>query len=177
MKVINVHQRLLHASPERVGALIDTLSSPNDALSPRKLWPRMKFDRPMGVGAAGGHGPIRYFVESYVPGESIRFRFTGPKGFDGWHGFEVLDATSSFCILEHRIEMNTSGLARVTWPLIFRPLHDALTEDGLTHAQVSLGIAPVAVPWSRSVRFLRWLVTLPLLSLYPGPQLRSRPRG
>ena len=35
MKVINVHQRLLYASPERVGALIDALSSPADAMRSR----------------------------------------------------------------------------------------------------------------------------------------------
>lgn len=167
MRVTNVHQRLLYASPERVGALIDSLSSPADAMRSRQ-WPRLVFDRPLGVGAAGGHGPIRYFVEGHVPGQSVRFRFTGPKGFDGWHGFEVLDATRTHCILEHRIEMNTSGPALLTWPLMYRHLHDALTDDVLTQAQLSLGNTPKVVPWSAWVRFLRWLVTSPLLSLYPA---------
>jgi hypothetical protein len=156
MKVINVHQRLLHASPERVGALIDSLSSPADRLRPRH-WPRMIFDRPLSVGATGGHGPIRYFVEAYEPGQSIRFRFTGPKGFIGWHGFEVLDATAAHCVLEHRIEMEAVGPALFTWPFVYRHLHDALTDDAMTQAQISLGLTPVTVPWSRWVRLLRRL--------------------
>ena len=157
MKVVNVHQRLLHASPERVGALIDTLASPADALWPGRAWPRMRFDRPLGVGAAGGHGPIRYVVEAYTPGQSIRFRFTAPAGFDGWHGFEVLDATHAHCVLEHRIEMNARGPALLTWPLVVRHLHDACVEDALSQAQASLGNEPKAVPWPARVRLLQWL--------------------
>ena len=157
MKVTNVHQRLLHASPERVGALIDALSSPNDGLWPHG-WPRMKFERPLGVGASGGHGPIRYFVEAYEPGQSIRFRFTGPKGFDGWHGFEVLEATSAHCVLEHRIEMRTHGPALLSWHLLYRYLHDALIEDALAAGEASLGLERHVVPWSPYVRLLHWLV-------------------
>ena len=156
MKVVNVHQRLLHAPPEKVGALIDTLASPADALWPRG-WPRMQFDRPLGVGARGGHGPIRYTVEAYVPGQMLRFRFNGPTGFDGWHGFEVLDATAVHCVLEHRIEMEARGPALLTWPLAVRHLHDACVEDALSQAQVALGNTPKPVPWPARVRLLRWL--------------------
>jgi hypothetical protein len=157
MKVVNVHQRLIHASPERVGALIDTLASPADALWPGRAWPRMKFDRPLGVGAVGGHGPIRYVVEAYQPGQSIRFRFAGPRGFDGWHGFGVLDATPVFCVLEHRLEMNARGPALLSWPLAVRHLHDACVEDALSQAQASLDNAPKPAPWPTRVRLLHWL--------------------
>jgi hypothetical protein len=157
MKVVNVHQRLLHASRERAGSIIDALASPADAIWRQHDWPRMKFDRPLGVGAAGGHGPIRYVVAAYSPGEAIRFRFTGPKGFDGWHGLEVIDATAVHCVLEHRIEMRVHGRALLTWPLIYRPLHDALIEDALACAQSALGNEPHRVPWSPWVRLLRWI--------------------
>jgi hypothetical protein len=159
MKVVNVHQRLLHASPERVGTLIDSLGSPADALWPGWDWPRMKFDRPLAVGAIGGHGPIRYTVETYTPGQSVRFRFTAPKGFDGWHGFEVLDATSAHCVLEHRIEMRVRGTALLYWLLVIRPLHDVCVEDVLSQTQVSLGIEPRPVAWTGVVRLLRWLAS------------------
>jgi len=157
MNVINTHRRLLHASPERVGKLIDALSSPNDGLWPHG-WPRMKLDRPLGVGAKGGHGPIRYFVEAYEPGQSIRFRFTGPKGFDGWHGYDVLEATPAHCILEHRLEMQTRGPAVLMWPLLYRPLHDALLEDSLAAGETALGLERHTVPWSPYIRLLRRLV-------------------
>jgi hypothetical protein len=157
MRVVNVHQRLLHATPQQVGALLDQLASPDDVLWPHETWPKMKFDRPLGVGASGGHGPIRYFVEAYTPGHSIRFRFTAPKGFNGWHGCEILEATPFHCVLEHRIEMTLEGRALFTWPFIVRWLHDACVEDLLSRAQVALGNEPKPTPWSRWVRVLRWL--------------------
>lgn len=89
MDVLNIHKRKLEADPTAVGALLDSLSSPEDRLWPRHAWPRMAFDRPLEVGARGGHGPIRYVVEAYTPGQSIRFRFIGPSGFDGFHGYEI----------------------------------------------------------------------------------------
>ena len=159
MKVVNVHQRLLHASPERVGALIDSLGSPADAMWPGRAWPRMKLDRPMAVGASGGHGPIRYVVEAYTPGQSVRFRLTAPRGFEGWHGFEVLDATPAHCVLEHRIEMRARGPALLYWPLVIGPLHDVCVEDVLSQAQLSLGLEPRPVPWTARVRLLRWLAS------------------
>jgi hypothetical protein len=171
VKVLNIHERELPASPQQVGALIDSLSSRDDALWPRRSWPRMAFDRPLGVGAAGGHGPVRYVVEAYAPGQSIRLRFTGPRGFDGHHRLEIVNITEQHCVLRHTIEMTTRGAARLTWPLFFRPLHDALLEDALAVAEASLGQTPLVRPWSLRVRVLRWLVSRGRTS----PQLTPQP--
>lgn len=159
MQVLNVHQRELRATPELVGALIDSLSSSSDALWPFHSWPRMAFDRPLAVGAAGGHGPVRYFVEEYVPGWSIRFRFTGPKGFDGFHSFQISILSEQSVELKHTIQMVTHGPAIFSWPVIFRPLHDALLEDCLAKAQASLGYPPLMRPWSPWVKSLRWVLS------------------
>jgi hypothetical protein len=159
MKLSNIHQRKIAASPDRVGALIDSLASPNDALWPRHCWPRMAFDRPLGIGARGGHGPIRYVVEGWSPGRSIRFRFTAPTGFDGRHGFDAELTDAQAVMLRHWIDMELRGPALLSWPLLYRPLHDALIEDALTTAQVSLGLTGVLVPWPRRVKCLRWMLT------------------
>jgi hypothetical protein len=116
MNVLNIHEREFSVSPGRVGALIDSLSSREDTLWPKQAWPLMEFDRILSVGAVGGHGPIRYFVEAYVPGKSIRFRFTGPRGFNGYHGYEVLELTPQSCVLRHTLGMTTRGLAIISWP-------------------------------------------------------------
>lgn len=159
MKVLNIHERELHAAPEKVGALIDSLSSPTDALWPRHSWPRMEFDRPLSVGANGGHGPIRYFVESYTQGQAIKFRFTGTKGFDGCHGYEIVSCSGDSCVLRHTLEMTAHGLALLSWPLAFRPMHDALIEDSLAVAQASLGLTPTVQVWSLWVRVLRSIIS------------------
>ena len=62
MLVRNVHYRALSVPPADVAPLLDGLASPTDRLWPVEAWPRMRFDRPLQVGAQGGHGPIRYTV-------------------------------------------------------------------------------------------------------------------
>lgn len=155
--VHNVHERQLPVPPEVVGRLIDALASPADELWPDELWPAMRFDRPMSVGARGGHGPIRYHVEDYAPGQRVRFRFEAPAGFDGYHEYVVVRSGGD-TVLRHSCVMRTVGPARLTWPLLYRPLHDALLEDSLDKATRSLGL-DVLEPqrWSWRVRRLRAL--------------------
>jgi hypothetical protein len=46
-----------------------------------------------------------------------------------------------------------------SWPALFGPLHDALIEDSLVTAQVSLGQPPQVRPWSLWVKVLRWVLS------------------
>ena len=157
--VLNIHERTLRASPLQAAGLLDGLSSPQDALWPSEAWPRMRFDRPLQPGALGGHGPIRYAVASYEHGRRICFRFTAPQGFIGQHWFEVLPQGESGTVLRHTIDMTLKGSALLSWPLVFRPLHDALVEDALAKAQAALGEQPDHVRWSAWVRLLRRVLT------------------
>ena len=159
MKVVNIHECELEADYDQVAKLIDSLSSEVDLIWPIQCWPRMKFDRPLSVGAKGGHGPIGYFVEAYRPGQSIRFRFTRPKGFNGFHEFNVVKSTHWSILLRHTIEMELEKSALLTWPFFIRPLHDALLEDALSTAQASLGMAPQMRPWSTWVKIIRWIMS------------------
>ena len=159
MKIVNIHERELQANLKQVGVLIDSLASREDNLWPKHSWPSMKFDRTLGVGASGGHGPVRYFVAEYATSDAIKFKFIDPKGFNGFHGYERIETSANTVILRHSLEMTTHGLAVLTWPLIFRPLHDALIEDSLATAAVALGHEHRIHPWSRWVRFLRWMIS------------------
>ena len=158
MRVRSVHERAFPAPLVTIGRLIDSLASENDQLWPRDRWPAMRFDRQLCVGASGGHGPIRYFVEAYGPGRSIRFRFTHPSGFDGFYGYECHEDGSAETVLRHVLEVNLTGSARFSWPLVFRPLHDALIEDSLERASTYVGAATEGRKWSIRVRLLRWLL-------------------
>jgi hypothetical protein len=156
--ISNIHSRKLPISAEKAGILIDLLSSDRDKLWPRQNWPPMKLDRPLAVGATGGHGPIRYFVSGYEQGQSISFTFVAPKGFDGTHAFKLTSNAPMSCTLTHSIEMNTTGLACLSWPLIFGPMHDALIEDSLTLAEQFADVEkPSKRPWSLWVQCLRLL--------------------
>jgi hypothetical protein len=67
MKIVNIHECRLEAGLPEAGALIDSLASDEDRLWPHEHWPSIRFDRPLGIGAVGGHGPIGYTVEAYNP--------------------------------------------------------------------------------------------------------------
>ena len=173
VKVLNIHERAFPVPAEAVGALIDTLASRDDALWPDHSWPRMIFDRPLRVGATGGHGQIRYRVEEYAPGRFIKFRFTGPKGFDGFHAYEVAIGEGNTTLLRHTLDMTARGLAVLSWPLMFRPLHDALIEDSLAVAEASLGQPPRVRAWSLWVRFLRLLISAGKAESQSTPDVRK----
>jgi len=155
VRIHNMHERHFPVPPDRVGRLIDGLGSTPDPLWPTEHWPPMRFDRPLGPGAAGGHGPIRYRVEEYEPGSRVRFRFTGPPGLTGSHEFAVR-ATPGGCLLHHAIQGRASGRMLAAWPLFFRPLHDALLEDALDKAERAVAGGTAGRPsWSWWVRLLR----------------------
>ncbi|MBL7496623.1 SRPBCC family protein [Frankia sp. CNm7] len=158
MAVLNVHSRRLPAAAEQVGVLLDSLASPADRLWPHQTWPSMRFDRPLEVGAVGGHGPIRYRIEAYLPGRWIRFRFTAPRGFDGFHEYIVRESSDGHATLQHLCTMRLRGSARLTWPLFYRPLHDALIEDSIDLAEWAATAASQPTGrWTYQVRLLRAL--------------------
>lgn len=157
MGVYNLHQRRLPATPEQVGELLDGLAGRDDRLWPDR-WPALSLDRPLTVGASGGHGPVRYTVEGYLPGRWVRFRFRAPRGFDGFHEFTVLPDPSGGAVLRHLLAMRARGPALLTWPLVFRPLHDALLEDALDRAERELtGTVLAPARWGVYTRVLRRL--------------------
>lgn len=154
--VFNAHERVLNAPWETVGALIDRLGSDEDVLWPSDRWPRLRLDKPLSVGARGGHGPIRYHVIEYEPGYMVRFRFSSPPGFLGHHEFILEHAPGDAVRLRHVVTLGLVGDARWTWPVVWRPLHDALMEDLMDRAEAAVTGQPVSPrKWSAWVGFLR----------------------
>ncbi len=162
MRILNVHERALAATPDQVGALLATLGSDGDRLWPWQDWPRMKLRDGPRVGSAGGHGPIRYVVEAVDPGRRIVFRFTRPHGWSGTHAFSVTAKSERRTTLRHALRMEATGRGSLAWAIIFRPLHDALIEDALARAAAEVGETDVLPPrHSLYVRLLRRLMRRP----------------
>ena len=116
----------------------------------------MRVEGGLRVGNRGSHGPVKYVVVEYLPPTRVRFRFVAPKGFLGTHTFEVFEEPEG-CKLEHRVEIELQGAARLWWPLVFGPLHDALAEDAVDRAVSALGATREPSRWSSWVRLLRVL--------------------
>jgi len=160
--VFDAHERVLHAPMAVVGALLERLGADDDPIWPSDRWPKLELDRGgLAVGARGGHGPIRYHVVEYEPGRRVRFRFTSPPGFMGHHEFileRAAEAGPDAVRLRHVLMMTPVDNARLSWPLVWKPLHDALMEDALDRAEGAVtGQTPPLRPWPRYVHVLRRL--------------------
>lgn len=165
MPVHNVHERELPAPADVVGRLLDRLATPGDPLWPSPPWAPMRFDRPLGPGADGGHGGIRYHVTRYAPGRALECAFDPATGCDGTHVFEVEPRGADRCVLRHRLTARTTGAMRLLWPLAVRACHDALLEHLLDNAERAVTgtvRAPVRYP-------LRARLVAPAVRAVPVP--------
>lgn len=120
----------------------------------------MRLDAPLGVGATGGHGPIRYRVVAYIPGKRVVFEFLPQgltRGLVGSHEFEVIPVDGG-ATLRHVLEARCAGLPALRWRAVIEPLHDALLEDALDRAERHvLGRVERPARWSAWVRLLAFL--------------------
>ncbi|GIF16461.1 DUF2867 domain-containing protein [Actinoplanes teichomyceticus] len=146
----NVHERVLPVPADQAGRLLDRVGAPGDPLWPSPTWIPMRFDRPLSVGADGGHGPVRYHVSGYEPGRRITFTFDPRIGLTGTHTIEVEPRDPHSCVLRHRITATSTGTMRLMWPALVRVCHDTVLEHLLDNAELAVTgtiARPVRYPW------------------------------
>jgi len=158
MKVVNIHKQTFSQSKEKLGVLLDTLSSKEDEIWPFENWPSMRFKNGLKEGSKGGHGPIRYSIEVYIPCEFIQFKFYKPKGFNGVHRFEINELEEGKTELKHVIEMNVVGFGILNWFLVIKPLHNALLCDALDKVKNHFKPNKQKKEWTLWVKVLRKLL-------------------
>lgn len=163
----NVHERVLPVPAAEVGRLLDRAGSADDPLWPTPSWPPIRFDRPLGIGADGGHGRVRYHVTAYEPGRRVEFTFHPRIGLVGTHTFEVLPRGPGSCLLRHRITAGTRGAMRILWPAVVRVCHDTVLEHLLDNAEQAV-TGTVARP-------VRYPLRARLAVALGGGRVRSRP--
>ncbi|MCR9145135.1 MAG: SRPBCC family protein [bacterium] len=134
MKVINIHERRVRTKRDLAAEVFESLATKRDRLWPRRKWPAIRLDASKAEHGRGGHGPIRYRVTEHRPGEKTIFEFEDAglsRGLEGRHYFELVQHDAEEFTARHVIEARLSGAALLFWPLVIRPLHDALVEDAL----------------------------------------------
>jgi hypothetical protein len=118
----------------------------------------MKLDAPLGVGASGGHGAVRYRCTAAIPHRLIEFTFDaiGDREFNGHHAFEILDRKGGV-ILRHTIDAQAPDRKTRWWfRLLVQPTHDVVVEELFDVIESLLGRSESALPrWSPWVRLLR----------------------
>ena len=149
----NAHVREIGAPTSEVGEVLDTLGSVDDRLWATDIWVAepVVFDRPLGVGAEGGHGSIRYSVIAYEPGRRIVFRFAPGGGLAGVHGFELAPVGTERTRLTHFLDAEISGWMRPLMPILIG-WHDAMVETAFDRAE-----REATGSLARPTRIPRWL--------------------
>jgi hypothetical protein len=152
-KIENVHVREIEAPPPVVGEILDTLGGPGDRVWASDIWQAepVVFDRPLGVGADGGHGSIRYSVVEYDPGRRVVFRFSPSGGLSGTHGFELESLREEWTRITHFLDAETSRWMRPLVPMLIG-WHDAMVETALDRVELE-----ATGSLARRTRIPRWL--------------------
>jgi Polyketide cyclase / dehydrase and lipid transport len=152
-RIHNVHEREIAAPAAVVGEILDSVGSADDRLWATDIWVAepVVFDRPLGVGASGGHGSIRYSVLEYEPSRRIVFEFSPGGGLSGTHRFELEPLGADRCRLRHVLEAETSRWMRPLEPILIG-WHDAMVETALDRAELG-----ATGSLERRTRIPRWL--------------------
>jgi hypothetical protein len=158
MKISNIHKRIINQAQSELNPIIKTLATKEDKVWPTKDWPRMKLDQGLQAGSKGGHGPISYVVQKYIPNELIQFRFTAPKNFVGIHQFEIESLNSNQTQITHTIDMDAKGTGILTWTIGVRWLHDALIEDAFDQIENQFSTEKKQSQWNLWVKTLRFFL-------------------
>ena len=161
MKIFNRHDRIIPAEKDALGSILDSLSGPEDALWPRETWPPMVLDPGLKVGAAGGHGPVRYRVSDYIPGRRAVFQFDRAglmAGINGRHYFEVVPRRGHV-IIRHDLEGDCDLGMWLKWTFFVRPLHNTVIEDAFDKVESRFSRTVVKrSQWGPYIRFLRRVI-------------------
>lgn len=155
MKVVNIHERTINQQKNQVWRFFETLSSDNDMVVATNKWSRMTMDKGLQVGSKGGHGPIGYSIQEFIPCELIKFEFTKPRGFYGYHKFELSETEEGKTKIKHTIEMDTSYKGYLLWIFAIRWLHDAFIEDAFDKVENHFAPIKKFSEWSLWVKLLR----------------------
>jgi hypothetical protein len=152
-RIHNVHAREIAAPVEVVAEILDTLGSSDDRVWASNIWVAepVVFDRPLGVGADGGHGSIRYSVIEYEPGRRIVFAFSPDGALSGTHRFELEPLGGDRCRLTHVLETETARWMRPLVPILIG-WHDAMVETAFDRAELE-----ATGSLQRRTRIPRWL--------------------
>ena len=155
-QIHNVHERVIEAPVDTVAALFDRVSSADDPVFPTPAWPPMRFDRPLSVGAVGGHGRIRYSVVGYEPGHRARFAFTPPA--NGYHELSVEPRGANASLVRHVLEQRPDLASWLAWVLVVRWAHNVIIEEVLDNFErAATGSLRRTTRWPVWVRLLHRL--------------------
>jgi hypothetical protein len=125
VKVHNVHERRVSASPDEVAGLFSDMD---------RLWPTHAFPAPTPADGRLRLGPMLW--EPVERGDApAAYRIVGPPEFRANHWFEVTPDGQGGTVLRHTVDGDAVGSFESLWRDRVEPLHDAYIEALFDRAQ------------------------------------------
>jgi hypothetical protein len=132
MKILNRHERMIAAPPERIAAYIADFGL---------IWPAQIAPAPRRQGDRRyGAGPMLW-EETERPGAVRAFRVLSPDQLQAGHWFE-LEPVEGGTLLRHTVEGTATGRYETIWPERIEPLHNRILEALLDNVQSGAAARP-----------------------------------
>jgi hypothetical protein len=152
-------RRFFISQQSGLNAIIDTFADDDSILWPVEVWPRDRFESKLALNACGGHGGTRYSVAEYVPGHFLKFEFTFPKSYHGFHSFRLTQVKNQQWLLEHNTFIKTNVWKWFLWVMLISPVHNALIQDAFDKAEKYASTNLLFLSkWPLRVYFIRHLL-------------------
>jgi hypothetical protein len=118
MKIMNRHERIIAATPERIAALIADFD---------RIWPTQIAPAPRLHGHRLYDAGLMLWEEYDRPGAARAFRVARPDELQGEHWFELGPAQGG-TVVRHTIQGCAAGKYEAIWRERVEPLHDLILE-------------------------------------------------
>lgn len=125
MRILNRHERLIAAPPERIAAIVADFGL---------IWPARIAPAPRPLGDRRYDTGLMVWQEYDRPGAVRAFRVVSPGELRAGHWFELVAAEGG-TLLRHTVEGTATGKYETIWPERIEPLHDQILEALLDNVQ------------------------------------------
>lgn len=131
MKILNRHERMIAAPPQRIAALVADFGL---------IWPAQITPVSREQGNRRYDTGLMLWEETERPGAVRAFRVLSPAEFQGGHWFE-LEPAEGGTLLRHTVEGSATGTYETIWPERIEPLHNRILEALLDNVQSAVACA------------------------------------
>jgi len=131
MKIRNIHERTIAATPEQIAPLLADFEG---------IWPTQIAPAPRAQGERLYKTSMMLWQEYDRPGAARAFRVLSPAELQGEHWFE-LERTPAGTLIRHTVQGEALGDYETIWRDRIEPAHDIILEAILDNIETALARA------------------------------------
>jgi hypothetical protein len=131
MKIRNIHERTIPATPEQIAQLLADFEG---------IWPTQIAPAPRAQGERVYKTPMMLWQEYNRPGAARAFRVLSPAELQGEHWFE-LERVPAGTLIRHTVQGEALGDYEAIWQDRIEPAHDSILEAVLDNIETAVARA------------------------------------